>query len=251
MAHRPSEFSHRRGRLDGSYPWPCSGTRSCATARRLPVVAQRPLDTVGSRVGPAHGRHLACWQQLLLAAVPMSGCCTCKPPIGGNDHSARRRASGRAEGCRRVRFDFRWGRCALACRRVDRSSRRTACEHGAGRGRRLRLAWSSPVQPCRHHFTRLSVFLAVRFPLGVAVGGHSVAPASSGQANTATGASHVSSSRRLPVTHDVPFLNVVDPAFDFNSPRCRAQRRSWTRESPAGLLVCGTRRHRNCCGTAA
>jgi cytochrome P450 len=42
----------------------------------------------------------------------------------------------------------------------------------------------------------------------------------------------------LPVTHDVPFLDVVDPAFDFNSPEMAdAQRRSWYAKSPVGILV--------------
>lgn len=37
---------------------------------------------------------------------------------------------------------------------------------------------------------------------------------------------------------DVPFLNVVDPAFDFTSPEAMsAQARSWYADSPIGLLV--------------
>jgi cytochrome P450 len=37
---------------------------------------------------------------------------------------------------------------------------------------------------------------------------------------------------------DVPFLNIVDPAFDFNSPEvASAQAKSWYAESPIGLLV--------------
>jgi cytochrome P450 len=41
-----------------------------------------------------------------------------------------------------------------------------------------------------------------------------------------------------PTSHDVPFLDIVDPAFDFNSPEVAlAQARSWYAESPAGLVV--------------
>jgi len=42
----------------------------------------------------------------------------------------------------------------------------------------------------------------------------------------------MSEQRPLPVTHDVPFLNVVDPAFDFNSPEvAEAQRGAGTRKA--------------------
>ncbi|HSV65261.1 MAG TPA: cytochrome P450 [Mycobacteriales bacterium] len=41
-----------------------------------------------------------------------------------------------------------------------------------------------------------------------------------------------------PVTHDVPFLDIVDPASDLNSPEVSlAQAKSWYAESPNGLLV--------------
>ncbi len=40
------------------------------------------------------------------------------------------------------------------------------------------------------------------------------------------------------VTHDVPFLNVMDPTFDFGSAEVmQAQAKSWYAESPIGLLV--------------
>lgn len=42
----------------------------------------------------------------------------------------------------------------------------------------------------------------------------------------------------VPTPTDVPFLNVVDPEFDFTSPEVMlAQARSWYAESPIGLLV--------------
>jgi cytochrome P450 len=42
----------------------------------------------------------------------------------------------------------------------------------------------------------------------------------------------------VPAPADVPFLNVVDPAFDFGSPEAmEAQAKSWYADSPLGLLV--------------
>lgn len=42
----------------------------------------------------------------------------------------------------------------------------------------------------------------------------------------------------VPTPADVPFLNVVDPAFDFTAPEVMAaQARNWYAESPIGLLV--------------
>ena len=41
-----------------------------------------------------------------------------------------------------------------------------------------------------------------------------------------------------PTSTDIPFLNVLDPAFDFGSPEVMAaQEQSWYAESPIGLLV--------------
>jgi cytochrome P450 len=40
------------------------------------------------------------------------------------------------------------------------------------------------------------------------------------------------------VFHNVPFLNVVDPEFDFNSPEvAEARARSWYAETPIGLII--------------
>lgn len=42
----------------------------------------------------------------------------------------------------------------------------------------------------------------------------------------------------VPAPTDVPFLNVIDPAFDFTAPEVmEAQARSWYADSPLGLLV--------------
>ncbi|MEU8274490.1 cytochrome P450 [Microbispora bryophytorum] len=48
----------------------------------------------------------------------------------------------------------------------------------------------------------------------------------------------VSTENPMPTSTDVPFLNVIDPEFDFGSPEAmNAQARSWYADSPLGLLV--------------
>jgi len=76
-------------------------------------------------------------------------------------------------------------------------------------------------------------------PLGVAVGGHWVAPASSSQAEYCYRGHDMSAAAdAAPVMHDVPFLDVVAPEFDFNSPEvAEARARSWYAKTPVGLLV--------------
>jgi hypothetical protein len=50
---------------------------------------------------------------------------------------------------------------------------------------------------------------------------------------------------------NVPFLNIVDPEFDFNAPEVvEAQAKSWYAESPFGLLVLRYARRTRCCGTS-
>lgn len=48
----------------------------------------------------------------------------------------------------------------------------------------------------------------------------------------------VTTENSVPTPTDVPFLNVIDPAFDFAAPEVmEAQARSWYADSPLGLLV--------------
>src|SRR5262249_16691116 len=68
---------------------------------------------------------------------------------------------------------------------------------------------------------------------GVAVGGDWMAPASSSQAEYCYRGHDMSAADATPVRHDVPFLDVVAPEFDFNSPEvAEAQARSWYAETP-------------------